>query len=271
MKKLIYIFALSLLFNSCQDVIDVEVPNAAPRLVIDASLNWFNGTNGNIQTIDLTLSAPFFNNTIPPATGATVTVINQNNTVFNFIDVENNGSYICQNFIPVLNETYTLNIVYNGETYTGIETLTAVTPIDFIEQTNDGGFSGDEIEIKAYYTDPAEQENYYFFAFQEEFETNPNLNVYDDQFINGNQIFAFYTNEDTVAGNELSIKNYGVSKQFYDFMFLLLQQSETSGGGPFEVQPATVRGNCINTTNPNNYPFGYFRASQATEVIYIIE
>jgi len=54
-------------------------------------------------------------------------------------------------------------------------------------------------------------------------------------------------------------------------MFLLLQQVFEAGGGPFEVQPATVRGNCVNITNPDNFPFGYFRASQATEFIYIIE
>ena len=32
-------------------------------------------------------------------------------------------------------------------------------------------------------------------------------------------------------------------------MFILLQQGGEDGGGPFETQPATVRGNCINQTN----------------------
>jgi hypothetical protein len=54
-------------------------------------------------------------------------------------------------------------------------------------------------------------------------------------------------------------------------MFILLQQGSDDGGGPFETQPATVRGNCINITNPNNYPFGYFRLSEVDEVIYTIE
>jgi len=270
MKRLLYILTLSFVIISCEDVIDVDVPNATPKLVIDASLNWFDGTNGNNQTINLSLSAPFFNNDVPPATGANVTVTNQNNTVFNFLEA-GNGAYICTDFVPQLNEVYTLNIVYNGETYTGEETMTSVTPIDFVEQINDGGFTGEEIEIKAYYTDPEDEENYYFFEFQEQNETIPYLEVYDDEFINGNQIFAFYTNEDTDIGNAISIKNYGVSRQFYEFMFLLLQQSEEAGGGPFEVQPATVRGNCINITNPDNFPFGYFRASQATELIYTIE
>ncbi|WP_055436472.1 DUF4249 domain-containing protein [Lacinutrix algicola] len=271
MKNSIYILFIVFILSSCQDVIDIEVPNAEPRLVIDASLSWFEGTSGTYQTIQLTLSAPFFNNEIPAATGANIFVTDQSNTVYNFIDTNSNGIYECFNFNPQLNQEYSLTVIYNNETYFGVETLMAITPIDYIEQNNDGGFSGDEIEIKAFYTDPTDEENYYFFEFQEEYESNPNLQVYDDEFINGNQIFAFYSNEDTEIGNELMIRNYGVSQQFYQFMTLLLQQTSDGGGGPFEIQPATVRGNCINQTNPQNFPFGYFKVSQATEVMYTIE
>jgi hypothetical protein len=174
--------------------------------------------------------------------------------------------------LPEINENYTLTVLYEGETYTASETLEPVTPIEFIEQKNDGGFSGDEIEIKAFYTDPANEANYYFYEFlNDEISSVPSLDVYDDEFTDGNQIFAFYTEEDLETGQELIIKNYGVSDQFYAFMFILLQQNGESGGGPFETQPATVRGNCINTTNSDNYPFGYFRVSQANEFTYIIE
>jgi len=66
------------------------------------------------------------------------------------------------------------------------------------------------------------------------------------------------------------IKNYGISEQYYNFMFLLLQQTTDNSGGPFETQPATVRGNCINITNPENYPLGYFRVSQANQYNYTV-
>lgn len=271
MKNVLYILLLLFTFSACEDVIDIQVPNADPRLVIDASLNWLEGTTGSYQTIKLSRSAPFFNNQIPTVTGANVVVTDQNNNTYIFLDLNSNGIYECFDFNPQLNQEYNLTISYNGETYIGTETMMSVTPIDFIEQIDDGGFTGEETEIKAFYTDPEDQENYYFFEFKEQNETNPFLDVYEDEFTNGNQIFAFYSNPDTKSGNQLYIKNYGISKQFYEFMFLLLQQSSASGGGPFEVQPATVRGNCINQTNPQNFPFGYFRVSQATEINYIIE
>ena len=272
MRKLYYLIIVSLVFISCEDVIELEVPNAPSRLVIDASINWFSGTLGNEQEIKLSLTAPYFDEEIPPANGAIVTITNADNTVFNFIENGTTGTYRNTNFLPELNTNYTLTITYEGETYTAIETLKEVTPIDFIEQKNDGGFSGEDIEIKAFYTDPANEANFYFYEFiNDDVSALPSLEVYDDEFTDGNQIFAFYAGEDLETGQELIIRNYGVSEQFYDFMFILLQQNSDAGGGPFETQPATVRGNCVNETNPVNYPFGYFRLSQATEFRYTIE
>ena len=140
-----------------------------------------------------------------------------------------------------------------------------------MEQKNDGGFSGTETELKAYYTDPENIENYYLFEFQNNFTALPSLEVYKDEFTDGNQIFGFYTEEDLTTGDEVTIRNIGISKAYYNYMFILLQQNSEEGGGPFETTPATVRGNCINETNSNNFPFGFFRLSEVDELIYTVE
>lgn len=258
-------------FFSCEDVIEVELNEAEPRLVIEASIDWLKNTSGNEQEIKLTLSAPFFDDDIPKANGATVNITASNNTVYNFIEEANSGIYKNSEFVPVINESYNLNIVYQGEVYVATETLKSVVPIDFIEQNNDGGFAGDQIELKAFYTDPADAENYYFFEFLSDLTPIPSLEVYEDRFTNGNQIFGFYSDEDLKADNIVRIRTHGVSESFYEFMFLLLQQGSQDSGGPFETQPASVRGNCVNQTNPDNYPFGYFRLSEVDEVIYTVE
>ena len=49
-------------FTSCTDVIDVDVPTAPPRLVIEASIDWQKGTSGNFQRVRLSTSTPFFEN-----------------------------------------------------------------------------------------------------------------------------------------------------------------------------------------------------------------
>jgi hypothetical protein len=271
MKRLFIIILVFSFCTNCEDVIDVDLNETEPRLVIEASINWFKNTTGNEQSIKLSLSAPFFGDEIPPANGAIVQITDSNNNSFSFIEDGTTGIYRNINFTPITEETYTLSITYEGETYTGTEILKPVVPIDYVEQINDGGFTGDDIELKAFYTDPADIENHYLFEFTSNIPVVPSLEVYDDIFTDGNQIFGFYTEEELESGDIVTIRNYGVSDRFYEFMFILLQQGSDDSGGPFETQPATVRGNCINTTNPDNFPFGYFRLSEVDEVIYTIE
>jgi len=271
MKKIIYILVLCLPFLACEDVVELDLKTAEPRLVIDASLTWYKDTPGRNQYIKLSLTAPYYNTTIPPATGATVTVTDQNNNTFNFIEDENTGIYRNQSFIPVINGVYNLKISYKNEVYIATETLQPVVEINRIEQKNDGGFAKDETEIKAFYSDPKNIENYYLFEFINANSSILSLDVYSDTFNDGNEIFAYHSNEDIKPGDELIIQGYGISKRFYQYMFVLLQQSSDDSGGPFQTQPASVRGNCVNQTNPDNYPFGYFKASEVAISKYIVQ
>ncbi len=270
MKKLIYIVLLVFAY-SCEDVIDLELPNSEPKLVIDASIDWFKDTSGNEQSIKLSLTAPFFDIEIPPANDASVTITDNNNTIFDFIEEGNTGIYVNNTFIPEINGEYNLAIIYNGETYVATETLKPVSEITRVEQNLEGGFSGEETEIKAFFNDPGDEENYYFFEFTPSLPVTPTLDTFKDEFVNGNEIFGLYIEEDLDQGQSVIIRNHGVSERFYEFMFILLQQIDDGGGGPFETQPATVRGNCINQTNPDNFPLGYFRLSEVDEYIYTIE
>ena len=271
MKKFIYILLISLSFTACEDVIDLELNTGEPRLVIDASLNWLKGTEGKNQFIKLSLSAPFYDNEVPPANNAIVTVVDTNNNTFNFVEDGDTGIYRNNTFIPEIDGVYNLTINYKDEIYTGTEQLMGVASIDRVEQKNDGGFSREEIEIKAYYTDPEGIENYFLFEVEKLSDNDVSLEVYDDEFRDGNEIFAFYSDEDLEAGDELTIYGSGISERFYEFMVILLQQTDEEGGDPFETQPATVRGNCVNITNPENYPFGYFRVSEVSIFNHIVK
>lgn len=270
MKRVLF-FIMLVGFMSCEDVIDVDLPQSEPKLIIDASINWLKGTSGNFQAIKLSLSAPYFDTNIPPANGAVVKIINSQNTEFVFEEDGNTGVYINNTFSPIIDETYQLTIIYNNETYTAVETLKSVSPITRVEQEKTGGFLGEDYEIKAFTTDPLDEDNYYLIEFSNDIPTLPTLEVFKDEFVNGNEVFAYFSDEDLEIGNEIKIRTYGTSERFYEFMFILLQQTSEGGGGPFETQPATVRGNCINTTNKENYPLGYFRLSEIDEFIYTIQ
>lgn len=273
MKNIQYITILliTMLISSCEKVIDVDLETAPPKLVIDAAIKWTKGTLGNEQKIKLSTTAPYFSNTIPIVSGATVFISDSNNTVFNFTEISGTGEYICSNFVPVLNGNYSLTIHYNGQTYTATETLKPVPVIDYIEQKNDGGFTGTDIEIKVFFTDNASSDDFYLFKFKPSFTAIPNYDVSEDDFFQGNQFFGVYTNEDLKSGDQLDIGIYGISERYYNYMNILISIAGSNGGSPFQSPPATVRGNIVNTTNEANYALGYFSLSEGDFRNYVVE
>ena len=277
MKNMKYLYAFLVIFMfSCEEVIELDLNDGRQRLVIDASINWEKGTSGSDQEIKLSLSSPYYQNETLAATGANVKIISSNNEIFEFTETDNSGLYITTSFNPILNETYTLEIEYEGQIYSGSETLIPASEIDRIEQTNDTGFTGEDIEIKAFLKDldTPGVKNYYFF---EEYFIRKDEYIYgvgDDQFVDGsnNQVFSvnFYNSDTLRTGDKLRLKNLGCSKRYYQFMFLLLSQTADGAGGPFSTTPATVRGNMVNKSNEDNYPFGFFRLSETDTVEYIV-
>ncbi|CAL65592.1 DUF4249 domain-containing protein [Christiangramia forsetii] len=257
----------SLILISCEEVVSIPLEESEPRLVIDASIEWFKGTEGNNQIIKISRTSSFYEENTESIEDAQVRIFSENGTEFKFLH-QQDGIYINNNFQPVLNGTYELEVNLDGELYTATETLIPVTSLDYIEQLENGGFAGDEIEIKAFYTDPVSTEDYYLFEFIDE---DISLEIYEDEFTNGNQIFGYYSTEDIEPDDEIEIQIQGISKSYYEFLFILRSQLGTEGGGPFETMPATVKGNIINKTNPDNYPFGYFRLSEVDSTLYIVE
>ncbi len=277
--RIIVVLAIYAFFTSCTDVIDVEVSEAAPRLVIEASLNWEKGTAGNTQSVKLSTSTPYFNNTISNiVTGALVTVTDvTNGTDFIFTD-QNNGVYTTSNFIPVVNHAYTLEVIYDGDTYIAEESLRSVVDIEDVYQTIEKGFDDEALEVNIDFNDPADEENYYFIKIEAQDNLLPVLFSLSDEFTNGNLTSVYYERlkdtsihrEKFIAGDSVAIEFYGVSEQYYNYVGLLIDQYN-SVGNPFSSTPVPLKGNCINITDPENYAFGYFRLTQVVNKSYTFE
>lgn len=277
MKRYIFLSLLFIFSTSCVDVIDVDLPTETPRLVIEASLDWEKGTVGNVQHIKLSLSTPYFETTIPSVENALVTVIkNDDNTNFDFAH-QNNGIYTTNSFIPQIGQSYTLTVLYNNETYTATETLLTVPEITNVYQSTEDGFDEELTEINVTFNDPAEKEDQYLMKFTKQNDDIPPVfGSFDDEFRNGNEITIFYERDDEDSehqnfevGDVIDIDFHAISKQYYDYMSLLLEQSEE--GSPFSTVPVPFRGNCINLTNADNYAHGYFRVTEVEKRSYTIQ
>ncbi|MEM9143237.1 MAG: DUF4249 domain-containing protein [Bacteroidota bacterium] len=271
----ILVSSMAFALVSCTDVVDVEVQNGPERLVVEASLNWEKGTTGNAQTIKLRTSTPFFDTeTNTEVTGATVMVTNETTgAMFPFQD-QNNGEYTTTEFVPVFGNTYRLRIDYNGEVYTARETMMPVTEITDIFQDREDGFDMDALEVHLVFTDPVDEENHYLFRFNRRGDLLPNLEAAEDEFVNGNEIDWWYEIEEDDAqnieefqpGDIVDIEMYGISRAYYDYIKILIEQ--LGGADLFDATPVSVRGNCINETDPENYPYGYFRLTEVVKASY---
>ncbi|CAD0218263.1 DUF4249 domain-containing protein [Chryseobacterium sp. JV274] len=267
-----YIFiALGIVLISCEKVISVDLDTAPPKLVVDASIDWLKNTTGNIQKIKLSTSTGYYNADFPSVSGATVAVTNSANTVFTFIENPGTGEYICNNFVPVIGETYTLSINLNGETYTATDKMIGAPKIENnIVQNNEGGMAGDEIEITYYYQDNPAETNYYIFSNKNPHIAFPEYQVENDENNNGGLTSVYYSNKDLKSGEVVNIKLYGISKRYYDYFRKILNASGADTG-PFSTTPTSVYGNISNQTNSANAPFGYFRLSEVSTKDYTIQ
>lgn len=270
MKQLYYIFGFIMVagFLSCEEVVEVDLETATPRLVVEASINWTKGTDGRLQRITLTQTAPYFDASPTAASGAMVYIENSEGERFDFRENESSGVYINDDFSAELQMSYTLFIEYDDQMYQAQETLISVTDLVYITQNNGSVFSNEYVELKAYFEDPPEEENYYFYKFDS--QRDHTINTIEDRLLNGNEMFALFVSEELLKGDKVEVSLYGVSEQYYHYIFTLISQSGESMG-PFVTQPATVKGNIVNLTNADNYALGYFRLSQKDSYTYVVD
>ena len=254
---------LIVLFTNCEKVIDVDVPSIEPKLIIDATFEVLFDENPVVANtfVKLSLSADYFDDTIPPVTNASVFLTNLlDNSIINFTDENEDGNYEpIISFIPADNVEYELTIIYNNETYKGKATKVKSTPFTDIIQGDETLFSGDEIELKISFTDNVDVDNYYLFNID-----TYNFITIEDRFFNGTDynFSYFYEDENIELPKNIMLKMCGMTKEYYTYFEILVSQGGQNGGGPFQAIPSSLLGNMINKTNEENFPLGYFHISE---------
>ena len=275
MKNILTILILFAVFlnSSCEKVIDVKLNTEQPRLVVDAALSWTKGTDGKNQSVILSTTTNNFNKEIPKVSGATVYETNGNNRRFDFIEEPAiKGKYTCINFVPVVNETYVLTIIYNGETYKGQEKLTAVNPIERVEQRSDLGINRDEFGIKVHFKDTPNQNDFFVLSYVTPTLAFPSIEVTSDKFFEGRTTFGLFSYSKLKLYDPVNIRLNGISESYYNYFRKLASTANSGGGGPFQPAPSSaIRGNLVNQTKESNYCLGYFSISETDIATYTIK
>jgi hypothetical protein len=124
---------LAVIIFACEDKINPTLESAEPILVVDA---WVNNLP-EPQTIVLTTTQPYFENTLPKGvSGAVITVTDNQNKIYVFNETDKAGYYSWKptgsEVFGKIGNSYMLNVKLNGETFTANSKMGRVPPVDSI-------------------------------------------------------------------------------------------------------------------------------------------
>ncbi|MDF4222040.1 DUF4249 domain-containing protein [Maribacter sp. M208] len=288
MKRYLTFILTIILFASCEDVIDVELPDDVSRLIVNGVIRVDETEEFLPIEIVVSESSSFFEENMVATIESAIIYygtpredapeILEGGGVSNLAELEPGSgiwvpdpSFDSDQRIRVENinegDVFQLIITTDNEQYLATTTYVKSVPIDSLQQGDETLFSGDETEVIVTFTDPGDSDDFYLLDLD-----FGEFLVTEDEFYQG-QTFVFsyfYDNELEINTSSIvDISLIGVDEAFYNYMNQIIVQS---GGdqGPFQTPAATVRGNIINVTGidndevvdnvdrTDNYALGYF-------------
>jgi len=285
MKNIILFLGFIVLFSSCEDVIEVDLPETPPRLSIDGLTRLDTSEAITTVTIKASLTSAFFND-VTPADLTSISIVNSDYVPAsaldsNYLELNEVGPGVYEGSKETdffIEGQLQLSIEHEGQQYLALTRYVPSTPITKLEQGTGTLFTGNETEIKVAFNDVANRDDFYLvdLDFDEYLVT-------EDEFYQGQVFeFSYFYDEGVTEGRELSIGLLGVDESLFNYMNQLIVQSGADQG-PFQTPAATVRGNIINVTNiddinnfdnvedPNNFALGYFAVVQEYKASLVIE
>ncbi|MCL6273051.1 DUF4249 domain-containing protein [Muricauda sp. 2012CJ35-5] len=278
-----------LLLLACEDVIDVDLPETETRLIVNGLARVNLGDEFVPIAIQVTKTNGFFEEPTVTELERAVVLVGEPNP--DSPDLLNLSPKILKEFVPGTglyepdtvgtvddrirteflnpNTVFFLIIEHEGKRYAAQTNYVPAVPIDNAEQGFDTLFDEDDTEIKVTFTDIPEEKNHYVF----DFGLGEFLAV-DDQFIDGQQFeFSYFLERDAEAGDQIEISLMGADQQFFNYIDLLVEQTQDDGG-VFETPAVTPRGNVFDITGldnieifdnvqrPESFALGYFAVVQ---------
>lgn len=266
MKYITNIIIIIIFLSSCTEKIDIDVGTTYQRFIVEGTIT----TDTMKHVVKLITSIDYYENEQPPVvSNAIVTIDDGINKITLEENSENPGYYETdENYFGVVGRTYELDIeipeAINGYTsYTASSELKPVAPIDSIRVEYIEDWEVWELQI--YALDPPTEDFYSFEVFKNGIEITDTITkrgVSDDRFFNGNYTFGvsvyyFYSGyepEFVYPGDTITLRMGGITKDYYNFLIELMDQTFEYRNPLFSGPPANIR------TNISNGGLGFFTA-----------
>ncbi len=259
-----------LLFQGCQEEVDLKLDTTEPRVVIEGIIT----DRWGPYTVLVSETLNYYDNSNDNGVSGAEVVISDNEGFSETLEETEKGVYKTRNLLGKVGNTYTLRVRYKEADYEATGTILQPPIFDslqyrFVEET------------------PLKEEGYYLYFFGktpkpgisyyrwlvykngELFNTEPeDFLLADDEFVNeelSDLEFPFaFSLTDTVR-----LEMYSLEQPMFDYYNELLNIL-FNDGGLFSPPPENPRSNIKNLTNPKQPPLGYFQVSPVVSEEVII-
>ncbi|MCD4730475.1 MAG: DUF4249 domain-containing protein [Bacteroidales bacterium] len=266
MKYSAFIILFVLFITSCTEKIDIDLDTTYQRFIVEGTIT----TDTMKHGVKLSKSIDYYNIEQPPTLSNAIVTIDDG---FNEITLEENqqnpGYYETdENYFWVVGRTYKLEIELQEEinghsSFSASSELKPVAPIDsimvvYIEKW-------EVWELKIYALDPPSEDFYSFEVIKNGIEMTDTVTkrgISDDRYFNGNYTFGIsvyyfnsrYEPEVVNPGDTITLRMGGITKDYYNFLVELMDQTFEYRNPMFSGPPANIR------TNISNEGLGFFTA-----------
>jgi hypothetical protein len=251
---------LLLLLSSCEQVVSIDLNQAAPQVVIEGIVTDQSGP----YSVSLTRSGNYFEQSLffPPVTNALV-VLSDDLGAQDTLKEGTPGIYRSSSiFRGTPGRTYALKVETGGQEYDASSTMPHKVAIDSLFAVPRRSSSSEPgYDIYLLFKDPPEPGNYYRVNVH---VSNPlvatdsidgrRYRLYSDKLINGNEaLYKIRARRTIVPGDTITVDLLSLDKATYDY-YLTLNNILTSDRSPTSLSPANPN------TNLSNGSLGYFAA-----------
>lgn len=261
MKNGLLIIVIFFLLASCQQLIEIDLNETNPYLVVEANITNQPGP----YKVKLTRSVNFDDyNIFPTVDNATIII----SDMFGNIDTLTNldsGWYQTTLIQGTENSTYYLSIFTPNDTVTASCYMPQKVNFDSVSYNLINWFGNTRFLITPHFTDPPEAGNFYRFVLYKKGKKRNALYVFNDVGVNGQpNSRSFLAGSSIDPGDTIEVEMQCIEKRIYDYYFSLNQTA-----GNLLSQSATPSNPISNLKG--NRVLGYFNACTSQKITVILQ
>lgn len=251
MKNIFILLILTFIVYSCEKVIDVDLNDAAPVIVIEGNLS----NIPNKAEVKISMTSSYFD-TVPSemVSNAVVTLKSDFGDSY-VLNETGKGIYNSKEVWFREGSTYRLEVDVNGEKYEAVSKLNPAVNIDSMRfYYEDSPFLDNGYYINMYLFDPPGVKNFYRLKYAKNgvFQnTIDDLILFNDRYVDGNTIEVTLFNQPLELNDTITLQLISLDEDAYEYLRTFQELVNSNPGSAAPANPIS---------NISNGALGYFSA-----------